>query len=330
MEHYSITTDRFINIQHIDDCPDGPVVIVFDKHTSKIYTLKRMDFSFVSAQVTEKFRAEVSALTALKNDSIVKLYMVSILYFSASKVIYRMIMEPIDHSLHGLLYRKMRPGNRLTLGAVRRILKSVLQGIDFCHKSGFVHLDLAPKNIFLLGSQNRAKLGGFGYCRERNFAIPVTHCSFGTLQYRAPESFLASEYVSSATDMWSVGLIFAEMCLGFPLLDGSTEIDIQRQIIELIGQPSTDQIKSGQEFLIASFLDAFPWQLTNHLEVKYPELRKLGAPGLYLLKAMLKRNRADRISAEMALKSVFFSNWKSGIMSRPPYSNCLLYKCNYL
>lgn len=304
--------ERFITIQHIQDAPDGQVVLVFNKDTNEIYTMKLVDFPFVSPQITKQIRTEVSALTALESDFIIKFYTVAVLSSTASQVIYRMIMEPIDSSLHRLLYREMGPGKRLSLGTVRRILKCILQGIDFCHKNGFVHLDLTPRNIFLIGPENYAKLGGFGHCRESDVVIPVMQCSFGTLQYRAPESFVLHEYVSSATDMWSVGLIFAEMCLGFRLLDGTTEIDINREIIELIGLPSIDQLNSGHGSLIAGFWDAYPWCGTRPFEEKYPELRKLGGPGLDLLRAMLKRNRADRISAEMALENEFIQTGNLG------------------
>lgn len=47
-----------------------------------------------------------------------------------------------------------------------------------------------------------------------------------TLWYRAPEVLLGSRHYSTAIDMWSVGCIFAEMCMhGHPLFPGDSEID---------------------------------------------------------------------------------------------------------
>ena len=44
--------------------------------------------------------------------------------------------------------------------------------------------------------------------------------------YRAPEVLLGSRHYSTAIDMWSVGCIFAEMCMrGHPLFPGDSEID---------------------------------------------------------------------------------------------------------
>ena len=47
-----------------------------------------------------------------------------------------------------------------------------------------------------------------------------------TRWYRAPEVLLGSRHYSTAIDMWSVGCIFAEMCMrGHPLFPGDSEID---------------------------------------------------------------------------------------------------------
>lgn len=42
-----------------------------------------------------------------------------------------------------------------------------------------------------------------------------------TLWYRAPEILLGSKHYSTGVDMWSIGCIFAEMCLRHPLFPGT-------------------------------------------------------------------------------------------------------------
>ena len=44
-----------------------------------------------------------------------------------------------------------------------------------------------------------------------------------TLLYRPPEILLGQAVYSTAVDLWSVGCIFAEMVLGFPLFQGDSE-----------------------------------------------------------------------------------------------------------
>ena len=44
-----------------------------------------------------------------------------------------------------------------------------------------------------------------------------------TLLYRAPEILLGTSVYSTSVDMWSVGCIFAELALGYPLFQGDSE-----------------------------------------------------------------------------------------------------------
>jgi serine/threonine protein kinase len=46
-----------------------------------------------------------------------------------------------------------------------------------------------------------------------------------TLWYRAPEILLGCIEYSTPIDIWSIGCIFAELCLKKPLFQGETEID---------------------------------------------------------------------------------------------------------
>ena len=51
------------------------------------------------------------------------------------------------------------------------------------------------------------------------FALQVV-----TLLYRPPEILLGTAIYSTAVDLWSIGCIFAETALGFPLFQGDSEV----------------------------------------------------------------------------------------------------------
>jgi len=46
-----------------------------------------------------------------------------------------------------------------------------------------------------------------------------------TLWYRAPEILLGGVEYSTPVDIWSIGCIFAELCLKKPIFQGEYEID---------------------------------------------------------------------------------------------------------
>jgi serine/threonine protein kinase len=57
-----------------------------------------------------------------------------------------------------------------------------------------------------------------------------------TRYYRAPEMILRLNY-GKEVDLWSIGCIFAEMIKGVPLFPGSSEYNLWKWIIGVVGSP---------------------------------------------------------------------------------------------
>ncbi|KAM9886988.1 hypothetical protein OXX79_013903, partial [Metschnikowia pulcherrima] len=94
-----------------------------------------------------------------------------------------------------------------------------------------------PQNL-LIDKEGNLKLADFGLARA--FGVPLrayTH-EVVTLWYRAPEILLGGKQYSTGVDMWSVGVIFAEMCNRKPLFPGDSEIDEIFRIFRVLGTPN--------------------------------------------------------------------------------------------
>ncbi|XP_049605470.1 serine/threonine-protein kinase 17A [Syngnathus scovelli] len=97
---------------------------------------------------------------------------------------------------------------------VKRLLRQILQGVAFLHQRNVVHLDLKPQNILLTGNSplGDIKIVDFGLSR-----IVSNHQELreimGTPEYVAPE-ILNYEPISTATDMWSIGVLTYVMLTG--------------------------------------------------------------------------------------------------------------------
>ena len=63
-----------------------------------------------------------------------------------------------------------------------------------------------------------------------------------TIWYRAPELLLGTKYYTSSIDMWSAGLILAELLLSTPCLTGETPVEQLSLIVKLLGSPTADDI----------------------------------------------------------------------------------------
>lgn len=65
-----------------------------------------------------------------------------------------------------------------------------------------------------------------------------------TRYYRAPEIMLTWQNYDAKVDIWSAGCIFAEMIEGKPLFPGKDHVNQFSVIIELLGNPPDDVIRT--------------------------------------------------------------------------------------
>merc|ERR1719235_2473905 len=112
-------------------------------------------------------------------------------------------------------------------------LYQILRGLKFVHSARVIHRDLKPRNL-LVNSNCELKICDFGMAKleieAEGWVCPLTHYVC-TRWYRAPEILCSWDSYSTAMDMWSVGVIFAEMVLRQALFPGRST---QHQLILLV------------------------------------------------------------------------------------------------
>ena len=62
-----------------------------------------------------------------------------------------------------------------------------------------------------------------------------------TIWYRAPEVLLGTKHYTPSIDLWSAGLVLAELLRSTPCLTGETAIEQLSLIVKLIGSPTADE-----------------------------------------------------------------------------------------
>lgn len=127
------------------------------------------------------------------------------------------VMELLDgESLAGLLARE----GRCSLATCGAIVEQVCRALSSAHSLGLVHRDIKPANIFLTpqpGGDLFVRLLDFGIAKELHFGPSGLTRSgelLGTTDYMSPEQFRKPEAVSTATDIWSLGVVVYEMLTG--------------------------------------------------------------------------------------------------------------------
>ncbi|KAJ7322706.1 hypothetical protein JRQ81_018993 [Phrynocephalus forsythii] len=137
---------------------------------------------------------------------------------------------------------------------VKRLMRQILEGVSFLHRNNVVHLDLKPQNILLTDESplGEIRIVDFGLSRVMMNSEELREI-MGTPEYVAPE-ILSYDPISTATDMWSIGVLAYVMLTGIsPFLGNNkqeTFLNISQMNInysedfDLVSESAVDFIKS--------------------------------------------------------------------------------------
>ncbi|KAI0024443.1 anticodon binding domain of tRNAs-domain-containing protein [Xylariomycetidae sp. FL0641] len=138
---------------------------------------------------------------------------------------------------------------------VWRLFHQILDGLVRIHGSNIVHRDLKPENLFLSRGPDgvtNVKIGDFGLATRghsaggkatgSNFESPEEERGIGTSFYVAPEVRREGDgSYTSKVDMYSLGVIFFEMC--YPLETGMERVFILDKLTKSCTLP--DEFRHG-------------------------------------------------------------------------------------
>ncbi|MEZ4446000.1 MAG: serine/threonine-protein kinase [Polyangiaceae bacterium] len=129
------------------------------------------------------------------------------------------------------LSKVLKADPKLPLYRASQISRDVLGALAAAHTIGVIHRDIKPGNVFLLEGSDVAKVLDFGIAKamtgEEAGGTQLTEAGqmIGTPQYMAPEQVRGTGIFPS-TDVYSLGLLFAEMIAGHRIVKGNSLIDI--------------------------------------------------------------------------------------------------------
>jgi hypothetical protein len=105
--------------------------------------------------------------------------------------------------------------------AAAALLAKVARAVHHAHQHGVIHRDLKPGNI-LLDAADEPLVGDFGLARQlaTDAGLTATTQIVGTPAYMSPEQ-ARGKGVSTATDVWSLGMILHELLAGRPPFTGT-------------------------------------------------------------------------------------------------------------
>ncbi|XP_033098287.1 serine/threonine-protein kinase dst1-like isoform X2 [Anneissia japonica] len=162
----------------------------------------------------EDIYREIEIMSCLHHQKLIKLYDA---YETKENVV--MVMELVSG---GELFERIIDQESFTEVKAAFFIRQVLEGLQYMHSNGVVHLDLKPENI-LLESEERddVKLIDFGLARKVSPGNDTT-CKQGTPEFVAPE-IVKKQPVTNESDLWSVGVIAYILLSGISPFLGDTD-----------------------------------------------------------------------------------------------------------
>uniref|UniRef100_A0A669R250 Protein kinase domain-containing protein n=1 Tax=Phasianus colchicus TaxID=9054 RepID=A0A669R250_PHACC len=112
-------------------------------------------------------------------------------------------------------------------------LEQILLGVQYLHGRHIAHFDLKPENIMLQEKdvpKPQIKIIDFGLAQKLEDGVTFKSLC-GTPQYIAPE-VINYEPLSSATDMWSIGVITYILLSGLSPFQGETDAETLSNVLE--------------------------------------------------------------------------------------------------
>ncbi len=200
---------------------------------AEVYTATYESFGQVAVKVMRgllekdseqlaRFQREAEVIEDLRHPNIVQMFE----YDVADETPY-LVMEYIPGPSLAAYMKSLHDNKqRMPIGMVAQILKSVASALDYAHSKGIVHRDIKPANV-LLRSQSgiiepnkplprdvEPVLTDFGLVRLLDSTMHTTAGSVsGTPTYMSPEQ-ARGEKVDKRTDIYSLGIMLYEMLAG--------------------------------------------------------------------------------------------------------------------
>lgn len=196
-------------------------------------------------------------------------------------------------------------GVRYGAADIKAWMGMLSRAVWFCHENFVLHRDIKPNNL-LIAHDGEIKLADFGLARS--FADPGMRMTSNviTLWYRPPELLFGARHYSGVVDIWSVGLVFAELVVRVPYLAGATEMEQIAKICEALGTP-TEDVWPGVSKLPAYTVPDPPHPLRSKNDFLMT-FGTAGPEGVDLLMAMLELDPRKRITSRGVLEHSWWAS----------------------
>jgi eukaryotic-like serine/threonine-protein kinase len=169
------------------------------------------------------------------------------------------------------LAQKMSGGPLDTLQAID-IAIQIASGLCEAHSHQIVHRDVKPSNV-MLSSAGSIRIVDFGLARAISAETATSTGIVGTIKYVSPEQAMGHP-IDPQTDIWSLGVVFAEMLTGINPFERKT---IPAILVAILNEPphSLDGLPVDLQRLIYCALSKNPEKRYAHCSEMLADLQRV-------------------------------------------------------
>jgi len=159
----------------------------------------------ISKEEIKAIKKEINFIKNLDHKNIVK-------YFDAVVKDHRiyLILEYLEGGSLGTLCKRSLFSEAL----IKLYIFQILEGLDYLHKLNIAHRDIKGLNI-LITKDGKIKIADFGVAVNIN-ENQKTLSAGGTPYWMAPETANGQDFISTKSDIWSLGCTVIELMTGNP------------------------------------------------------------------------------------------------------------------
>jgi|HubBroStandDraft_2_1064218.scaffolds.fasta_scaffold01699_3 serine/threonine protein kinase/tetratricopeptide (TPR) repeat protein len=237
----------------------GEVYRAWDERLKRDVALKILQpYSKTNSDAQKDLLREAQSASALNDPHICTIYEVS-----EAGGDHFIVMELVE----GKPLNSLIPAGGLRPELVLRYGAQIAAALAHAHDHGVIHRDIKTANVVITPA-GQVKILDFGLARfcsdteladatRSNESAANANTIVGTLPYIAPE-ILRGEQASARSDIWSLGVVLFEMCIGNRPFRGNTGFEVTSGILREPLPPLPPQAPAGLQTVIERCLEKEP------------------------------------------------------------------------
>jgi len=249
----SIVNNRYEVLQEVGEGGFAWVYKARDNQLGRIVALKILkSHKLCDDDAIARFQRESVFLAKLLHPHIVQVYAFEILNNSLPC----MVMEYLDGQS---LAKYLRANGKLTPAIFNHVILPVCSALSYAHKLGFVHRDLTPSNILLIGDVETCdvKIIDFGLSKilhDTSNKLTQTGLIIGTPAYMSPD-IVRAQGVDQRSDIYSLGCVMYEALSGKAAFSADSPVSIlMLQQHQYPSKPDLGLANAEQEKLLSQII----------------------------------------------------------------------------